>query len=79
VLRTQIEDDRAGNQLQAGYRECDLGLDRCLAVTDEPKRRREPAARLVRMHREIWRDLARRRQLENDGTSALDFETRQQG
>jgi hypothetical protein len=40
VLRTQIEDDRAGSQLQAGYRECDLGFDRCFAVTDEPKRRR---------------------------------------
>jgi len=24
MLRTQIEDDRASSQLQAGYRECDL-------------------------------------------------------
>ena len=46
MLRTQTEDDRAGSQLQAGYRECDLGFDRCFAVPDEPKRRREPEARL---------------------------------
>jgi hypothetical protein len=40
--RTQIEDDPASSQLQAGYRECDLGFDRCFAVTDEPKRWRKP-------------------------------------
>jgi hypothetical protein len=46
MLRTQIEDDRASSQLQASYRECDSALIAAFAVTDELKRRREPAARL---------------------------------